>query len=429
MLAALPLQWFVIAGGAGVAPRLHQLVLVSFAALVIARYSARSFTPVLKSATLFTLANLYMITMSAVLNLYNGVSPVGSLEELVYLCSFVAVATFFYRAVIGKEHGAVALLRWSTAATVVTLLTALSVSMIINGVNPAQVLAQSVATADPRVLQEGIFKSSFTGFGFDEETVRGNLRHQVFGALLVSMYVSSWASRFLPFTTSSQHRAYRVAMIVSAILLALSLSRSIILAALLWPLIAFLRSVLTLSLTVRQIATAFVVFIGGATAFASGFGLVIWNRFTEDTGSYNARTATLSQVPSRISEHFWTGGADTGGGESSHNFILDSWLRGGIFVAIAASIVVLLIVVAWIALLARVHREPEWIIPVIAALGLPIVRMATQGGGLIGIVEWVALAFVAGLLTYRRRALFIDVHNASGDSGTDAPRGLSPALS
>jgi len=401
VIAALPLQWFVVAGNPGTAPRLHQLVLISFTLLVFARYRARAFAPVLRTTDLFVLANVYMLTIGAVMYLYHGRMPLGPVEGFLYLGAFVAVAMFIHRAADELEPGAADLLRWSAAAAVGTLLVALSVSMLTNGVNPLQVFGQSVATADPRVLQEGIFKSSFTGFGFDDETVRGNLRHQVFGAVLVSMYISSWATRLRPLDGHRQQLAYRAAMIAGCALLALSLSRSIIIAALLWPAIAFLRSALGLRLTTQQVATAFLVVAASAVAMASGFGLVIWNRFTEDTGSYNAREATLSQTPGRIGDHLFTGGAETIGGESSHNFVLDAWLRGGILVALAAAVVVLLVAATWVALLMRVHLEPGWMLPVTAALALPIVRMATQGGGEIGVVEWVALALVAGVLTSR----------------------------
>lgn len=402
-IAALPLQWFVVAGAAGSAPRLHQLVLIFFTLLVMLRYHPRAFAPLLRASRLLVLANMFMLVTLSVIYLYRAQLPFGPVEEIVYLAAFVAVGTYLYRSAVGLEPEALALLRWSGPVTVLTLLVAMSLSMLTNGVNPLQVFGQSVATADPRILQDGIFKSSFTGFGFDNETVRGNLRHQVFGALLVSMYISSWATRLHPLTGRGWQRAYRGFMVTAVVLLALSLSRSIIIAALLWPLVTFLRSALSLRLSLRQVASAVAVGVLTAAAVVSGFGLVLWNRFTEDTGSYNAREATLSQVPDRIRQSFWIGGDGAGAGESTHNFVFDAWLRGGILVALAATVIVLLLVGVWVVLLSRIHMEPDWMVPVIAALGLPIVRMMTQGGGQVGVVEWVALAFVAGVLAFRQR--------------------------
>jgi hypothetical protein len=341
-----------------------------------------------------------MLLIGLLMELYGGKAPTGSVEELLYLVAFVCFGVFVHRAASGSEHEVIVALRWSTLVTLTVLLIALSVSMLVNGVNPARVFAESLTSADPRVLQEGIFKSSFTGFGYDQDTVRGNLRHEVFGALLASMYVSAWAIRFHALQGRLQLFAYRTAMIISGVLLALSLSRSIIIAALLWPIIAFLRSALTLRLSSRQITTAFVVVVAALAATVSGFGQVIWVRFTEDTGSYDAREAALAGVSDRIGQYWLTGGADTAG-TSSHNFLLDAWLRGGIFAALAAAVVVIIVVGVWVSLLLRIHKEQEWMVPVVAALALPIVRMATQGGGRVGVVEWVVLGFVAGVLTYR----------------------------
>jgi hypothetical protein len=381
---------------------LHQLALLTVTILLIWHYRPRTAAPVLRVARYFILANLYMLTAWSVMNLYHGRLPRGPLEQSMYLLAFVAVGTYVYRAAADQEKGATELLRWAAAAAVITLITALTLSMLANGVQPLQVFTQSVATADPRVLQDGLFKSSFQGFGSDE-AVRGNLRHEVFGSILVAMYISAWASGMRPFATTGQRLAYRASMITGSILLALSLSRSILIAALLWPLLIFLRSVLTLRLSTRQVAGAITASLALALMLGSGFGQVFWNRFTEDTGSYNARSATLSQAPARVMEHFFTGGADTAG-SSSHNFILDAWLRGGVFTALPAIAVVLLVAGTWIALVVRMHREPDWMLPVTAAMALPLVRFATQGGGLIGVGEWVCLAFVAGALTYRQLA-------------------------
>ena len=167
-----------------------------------------------------------------------------------------------------------------------TVLVALSFSMAKNGANPVQVFSQTVSSGDPEVLRRRLFRTAFNGYGLDEATVRGNIRHEVFGAVLVAMYVSSWAVRFRPLVTRAQRTAYTASMVLSTILLVMSLSRSVMIAAFIWPMIILYRSARTLTLTGRQIVAAYAAIGGVALLAASGFGLVLYNRFTEDTTSY-----------------------------------------------------------------------------------------------------------------------------------------------
>jgi hypothetical protein len=135
--------------------------------------------------------------------------------------------------------------------------------------------------------------------------------------------------------------------------------------------------------------------------FASGVGIVLWNRFTTDTSSYQARTVLYGQAFSSLNNSFLFGGVDTVGA-SSHNFVLDALLRGGIFVAVPAAVLVLSILWTWVRLVSRLHVQPVWMLPVAASLVLPLVRFGTSGGGLINPVEWVTLGFAAGALAAQR---------------------------
>ena len=120
-----------------------------------------------------------------------------------------------------------------------------------------------------------------------------------------------------------------------------------------------------------------------------------------------------------------TGGVDTLGA-SSHNYVLDSLLRGGIFVAIPAAAVFLSILLTWFVLLARLHRAPDWLVPVAAAFALPLVRLATSGGGLINPVEWVTLGFITGALAAYR---ILESRRAGAEPGKAQPsRAGEPTL-
>jgi hypothetical protein len=188
------------------------------------------------------------------------------------------------------------------------------------------------------------------------------------------------------------------------VLLLVSMSRAVLLAAAVWPLLSLLRSVVTFRLSGRQVALVYAAIAGCLLAVVSGFASVLWVRFTQDTSSYEARDDLLQLAYSNIADNFFTGGVETAGA-SSHNFVLDSWLRSGVFGAIAAAVIVVVLIGLWASLITRVGLEPDWMVPVAAALALPVVRLVTAGGGLIPPIQWVLLGFVAGAMAYRHARL------------------------
>lgn len=401
--AALPLQWYVITNTPAGLLRLHQTAILLFAVVVFCRYRPRTARPVWQNAWPFLLANIIMLGLWTVMQVYNGQSPASFVQEFLYLGVFIAFGLFAFRAASGKEPDAIEVLRWAGGVAAVSVLIALTYSMIRNGVSPLQVFTEAIRTGNPEILQKELFKSAFTGFGFDEATVRGNLRHEVFGGVLAAMYVSAWAQRCQPLVGRGQRVIFQLTMLLGTVLLVTSLSRSVLLAAAVWPLISLYRSARTFTLSRRQLLVATAAAFAVMIAVASGFAQVLWNRFSQDTSSYQARQGLYQQAFSDVQSHFLTGGVNTVGA-SSHNFVLDALLRGGIFVAIPAVVILLSIVFTWFGLLLRLHQEPDWMVPIAAAFALPIVRLGTSGGGLINPVEWVVLGFVAGILAARRAA-------------------------
>jgi hypothetical protein len=414
LFAALPLQWF----GLGHTPfgeaRLHQLVIFIVTLVILARYRLRAHSRVARTAAIFLLANVFLLAAWAAAALYQGLSPASPIQEVLYIAAFFAIATYIYRVGAGREPGMIAVLRWAAPVTCVSLLVGFSVAMVVNGVNPAAVLAKTVATGNPELFQKEVFKSSFASFGLDAQTVAGNLRHEIFGSLLLSMYVSSWAMRLPGVVTAAQRLAYSTAVVVGTILLAVSLSRSVLIAALVWPAIAFIRSLWLSRLSTRQLAITFFAVVGISGLALSGFAQVIWNRFTTDTTGYGAREQRYSGAFSELGSHWLLGGAITGGDNgSSHNFVLDNWLRGGLLAGVGAAVVAIVVIVTLIRLLARLPHLPDSMVPVTAALALPLVRMFTSGGGLITPVSWIVLAFVVGALAARREVSNRAVDTAS----------------
>jgi hypothetical protein len=401
VFAALPLQWFVVGSTPLGAGRVHQLAILAFTAAVFVRYRARVHRPVLAVSLPFVIANVCLLAIWFATSFYNGERPTGPIQQGLYLAAFVAIGTLVYRAAAGLEPDLLSALRWAAACAATSLILGLAYSMLVNGVNPVQVFSETIATANPELLQKELFRSAFTGFGYDEEAVRGNIRHEVFGAVLAAMYASVWAVRLRPLTTTAQHVLFNASLVAGSLLLLVSMSRAVLLAALVWPLLSFLRAVVTFRLSGRQVALVFVAAGVGMLAAASGFASVLWVRFTQDTSSYEARDDLLQQAYANIADNLVTGGVETAGA-SSHNFILDTWLRSGVFGAIAAAFIVVLLIGLWASLITRIGIEPVWMVPVAAALALPVVRLVTAGGGLIPPIQWVLLGFVAGAMAYRR---------------------------
>ena len=404
VFAALPLQWFVVASTPLGQGRLHQVAILAFTAVVFLRYRARAYRPVLSVSAPFVIANVCLLAIWLGTGFYNGLGPSGPIQQALYLAVYVAVGTMIYRAALGVEPGLLEALRWAALCATVTLVGGLAYSMLVNGVNPVQVFRDTIATANPEILQRELFRTAFTGFGFDADVVRGNIRHEVFGAVLAAMYVSVWAVRLRPLTSTAKRVVFNTALVVGSLLLLMSMSRAVLIAALAWPVLSFIRSLVTLRLSGRQVALAFVAFAGVLAAIVTGFAEVIWVRFTQDTASYEARDILLHEAYSNIADNFMTGGVETAGA-SSHNFVLDTWLRSGVFAALAAMVIVVLLIGLWVSLIVRIGVEPNWMVPVIAALALPVVRLLTAGGGLIPPIQWVLLGFVAGAMAYRRDVL------------------------
>lgn len=400
LFAILPLQWFALGSSPLGQVRLHMAAIFLFAGVVLIRHRMHAHAPVLRGARYFVLAIVYLSIAWAIMDLYNGKLPTGGVQTLLYLVAFVGIATYFFRNAAARDGAGVEALKWAALVTCVSVLVGFTIAMFVNGVNGIAVFGKTLAAADPEILQKEVFKSSFAGFGMDEDQVQGNLRHEIFGSVLFSMMVSTWAMRFGKRPTSLQRWGYSTAMIVGGVLLALSLSRSILIAAIAWPVLIFFRSVASGRVSPGQVAALVLGGVGLAGLSFSGFGAVLWNRFTQDTTGYDARAGNYSGALDVLPEHWLTGGFKTSGAHvSTHNFVLDSWLRGGIFVALAAAAVVLILVLLWAGLIVRLPRSPTWLVPVAAALALPVVRLGTSGGGHVPPVEWVVLGFVFGVLT------------------------------
>ena len=397
LVALLPLQWFVV--GAGL--RLHLVAIALFALVVLATHGTHLAVRVIRLAGPFVAANFALTIIWVCANRYHDLGVRQPVEQLVLLGAFVAVAVATLALLREPGGRGVAALRWSTWVCLASLVGAITFSMTVNGVNAADVFARTITSADPEILQKELFRSSFGGFGLAEESVMGNIRHEVFGALLLALWrvlgMSACCGRS---GAGPRPGSTWLGQGLAAFLLLLSMSRSVILGLAAWPLLGLLRQVLRGRVTPRGAGAGLLVAGGAGLLAAVGVLQVLWVRFTEDTSSYEARDTLLQTAFQNLGGSLATGGVSTELA-SSHNFVIDTWLRAGIAASLAAVVVVVLVGGLFLALAFTLPREPDWMLPVTAMIALPVVRMFTAGGGLIPPVQWVALGVVTGFLSYR----------------------------
>jgi hypothetical protein len=408
LFTLLPLQWIAIGGVPFGMGSVHELAILCFTGYVLLRLRAHTYAAPLRTGAAFVVINLYMLGAIAASQLYLGLSIVPAAKHLFYLASAIAIAGYFYRAARVSDSAVIAAARLSSVVLCVSLLLGFGIAMAVNGVNPVGVLGMTVAAGDPEIFQKEVFKSAFQGFGLAEDEVAGNLRHEIFGALLLSMLISAWAMRVGSDPTRWQERLHRLSIVVGVVLLLLSMSRSVLLAAMVWPLLAALRSLRRGELSGRQLAIvcASAVALGGVAV--SGLGAVIYNRFFTDTTGYESRAGNYSDAFNAVADHWVTGGYDTVG-VTTHNLVFDTLLRNGIFAALPALLLVCLVAATFWWLVAGLDQLPPAMVPLTAAVGLPLVRMLTNGGGQIPPVGWVAFGFVLGVLAARRAAPAVSV--------------------
>jgi O-antigen ligase len=258
-------------------------------------------------------------------------------------------------------------------------------------VNPGTILTHAISAGDPTLIESQLFRPAFAGFGYSTTDTVSQIRHEVFAGLLVSLLVAAWAQARVPFRRTSERCVYYAANSVAGVLILLSLSRSVQLVAVAWPLLAGYRLLLRGRLNRRALTAVLVVVVALVVASVTGVLNVIVLRVTSSS-SYDERGAKLGDALSTIRQYPWAGG-HYDDSISSHNFVLDAWLRGGIVMAALMATALLMVVWRLVNEVAMLAGAPTEMVAGTAVFVLPLVRMFTIGAGLMTPPEWVALAF------------------------------------
>lgn len=304
--------------------------------------------------------------------------------------------------------------RWlalSGIASALLLMAAFTYSMALQNTNPLTLIGRALAEGDPDIITYELLR---TAFRTDENLaeVAASLRHKVFLGLLVGVFLGLACSSII----ERRHRLLRGAIALGSgagcMVALLSLSRSTILCLsvpfLLYPLRILVRNRARPS---QAVAIAVAV-AAGLAVLISPIGQLLFTRFS-GSDSYTARLTAAG--PGFVAE--LQGSALIGAarstlpvGASPHNFVLNSWLAGGIVAGAAAA--VMLFALGWL-WLREAHRyltdRPGWVVPVeqmwLLGLGvIPLVRFFTAGNQL-HMVDLTAMALFVGIIFANERAV------------------------
>jgi hypothetical protein len=408
-LAVLPLEWMTLtsAGGGFIKP--FHLASIAFIAVCMSRWrlgaligpSLRRHTGVF-GAYFFLLAVVFAGGLA-----YKDpyLSRIIVLRQAFYV-SVALVITGFMVLVVGRRTQRWLVLSGATAG--ITLAAAFSLALLRQHANPLQILGDAIAQANPDIITYRLLRSAFRT---DEDLaeVAANLRHKVFVGLLVAVFLGLACSKIIERRRRIVRGLLAAAGGFGFALVTLSLSRSttacMLVPFVLYPLRLLVRN---RARPVQAVALALAV----STILAvliSPVGELLYVRFTA-TGSYESRITAAG--PSFLED--FEGSALVGAHKSAvekspHNFILHSWLSGGILAGAAATVLLLSLARIWLIEAKRyLTNGPGWVVPVeqIWVLGIgvvPLVRSFTSGNQF-HMVEWTAIGLFLGFTFANERA-------------------------
>jgi O-antigen ligase len=322
-------------------------------------------------------------------------------------------------------------------AAVSVLLVMMTFALGQHGTNPVSVFIQAMKTQNPDILTNDLLKGTFRSQ--DLAAAGANLRHKVFAAVLIGVYVSLM---YMPKDLRVRRRGtWRVVIffaVLGVLLVFVSLSRSIMICVIVAVGLVALRVFLRAKATPRTALAYSAVVAGALLVLVSPMGGLLQQRFFDQTSSYTARSSAVSNFMGIAGKAAVSGLSATQITFTPHNIILDAWLSGGVIAALAAAGFV-----GWLALLwvREVHRylfsAGGWYLSAnqffVMAIGFePLVRAFTAGDGF-HMTEWTCVGIFLGSLYANsiaaRDAPAQHAAAASGGRATAVPgRVVTPTL-
>jgi hypothetical protein len=387
-LVTLPLQWQLVASTPLGQVRIFDLGAVAM--LLLARPSGAAFREVVRASWPFA---PFLIALTFVMSAFGFAwhfGAVNPIQNLIYAGIGLAGAAALLTAI--RDPQARRILAWAAPITTLVFLLMFSRAMHAAGVNPVSSFKDALE-GKPQVFLHNVYRVVFrVSNGNTEESWA---RHEMYAALVLSGFVSVAAGRVSRGATAA--RAAGILVIVG--LLSISMSRAVMLAAILGLIALLLRALLKGRVPVP-------VFFGlGLVILALPFvwGLLVklvYNRFADQTASYNLRVSAFNLSSANVLGRFLLGGPSLG--RSTHTMIGDATLEGSIVAGILAVGVVFVIARltahSWLRFL-RSNNPLDW--AALAAGIMVIVRSFTSGGGELHQVQWMAFGLLVAVSIVR----------------------------
>jgi hypothetical protein len=406
-IASLTLEWISFGGLAGGLLKPFHLLAIALIFLCLARWPAsRLVLPVLRRYPGVFGAYFLFLGFVAISGVARSDPYVGRSEllRLAFYAGMSVVLTGLFLHVAGRRSQR--LLIWTGAVTAAVLFIGLFASLAAQHQNPISLLAEAVAKGDPDIVSHRLFRIAFRSHE-DFGDVGANLRHKVFSAVLLAVFVGLACAAGV-----ARRRRTKVALGLSSLfgfgLVLLSLSRWLAICLVVTLLLVPLRVLVRGRARPAQVGMLGLALVAAAAFVLSPIGGLVVSHFG-DTQSYQSRaSAASSGFFAELQDATVFGAHKASVEKSPHNLVLDAWLAGGMVGA--ACILVFLVSYAhvWLRELRRYLTDgPGWVLPVgqlwLLGIGLiPLVRTMTAGNGL-HMVEWTAVGIFLGFSYANRR--------------------------
>ncbi|MEJ2887940.1 hypothetical protein [Actinomycetospora aeridis] len=311
-------------------------------------------------------------------------------QHLVYFAVGLGLATVTTTALARPEGRRV--LAWCAPLAVTWTLVGFDQNLRANGVSPLAQLQQALLTGNQNALIFGVFRQ---GLSTVDSPAPASVRHEVMAALLLIIVVTCLASGLRRRTAVLAG----LAVAAGAVVIVLSLSRAVVLAAVLGGVVVLLRAFLRMSLSrmavVGTVAGAVVLVVVGARLVG-----LLYSRAL-DSGSYEARFSSFGLTGGEIANRVLGGGPDLA--ISTHTLFFDVLFRAGWVGGLCALVVVVVIARYGLAAVRRyldTRSLPD--LAAVTACSLVLLRCFTSGNGFLHQTEWAAFGVVVAVARMQR---------------------------
>lgn len=410
LVSTLSLEWMSLGGFLNRSVKYFHLAAIAFMAVCLARYRpSRRLAPILGTYRAFYGPWIFYLLLVAVAGLAHA-EPYFSRSEVVRQAFYGATSVFvaaFFLDVDGRNVRRI--LQWTGVATVGGVVVGVGLALLAQGTNPLGLIAEALAKGDPDIMDQ-LLRRTFRSQGLTDAGV--NLRHQVFSAVLIGLAVALVCrERPRGIYARWRDRMLLASAAVGALLVVLSLSRSITLCLVIGLALYGLRVLVQSRMSPWRLAPIVAILAVAMVLAMSPLGLLLSNRATTETGSYQGRIASIWRAvePPTSVDAVIVGRDASEVASSPHNLVLDAWLSAGLLGAMATALFLLAYLRVWLGQVRRyLIGGSGWMLDLhqfwgVAVGIVPLVRAVTAGNGF-HLSDWVCVGIVFGLAEANRRA-------------------------